>query len=391
VIDQTTTRVKRLGALMAVGLLAVACSGTGSSAAPSAAESAAASAAPSEAASAAPSESAAAGGYHIGYSNGGGVGNGFREEQVCTAKAEALASGQVTKLTTIHRNTDAAGQLQDIRDLIAADVDAIVFNPNSPDALNPALEEAKAAGIPTISVDAYVTNPDTYNLYNNQIEYARLGAEWLFEQLGGTGNVWYTRGIAGNPADSDRDIGFKQALANYPNIKIVPTDEGQFTDWDPAKATQLATEFVSSGAYDDVQGIWTSGMDSQVVDVIKGASKTYVPIVGADLGAFVNQLLTEQGLSGAAVTNTAAVGGAGVGLALKILNGETPETDATAPQPNTVLLKPVLADNVSDAGKELLASWQVDGLDPLWPLGLKIDGYTTYTPEQAVACKGPGE
>ena len=132
-------------------------------------------------------------------------------------------------------------------------------------------------------------------------------------------------------------------------------------------------------------------MDSQVVDVIKGAGKTYVPIVGADLGAFVNQLLTEQGLSGAAVTNTAAVGGAGVGLALKILNGETPETDATAPQPNTVLLKPVLADNVSDAGKELLASWQVDGLDPLWPLGLQIDGYTTYTPEQAVACKGPGE
>ena len=112
------------------------------------------------------------------------------------------------------------------------------------------------------------------------------------------GNVWYTRGIAGNPADSDRDIGFKQALANYPGITIVPTAEGQFTDWDPAKATQLATEFVSSGAYDDVQGIWTSGMDSQVVDVVKGAGKPYVPIVGADLGAFVNQLLTEQGLSG---------------------------------------------------------------------------------------------
>ena len=40
------------------------------------------------------------GSYHIGYSNGGGVGNGFREEQVCTAKAEALASGQVSKLTS---------------------------------------------------------------------------------------------------------------------------------------------------------------------------------------------------------------------------------------------------------------------------------------------------
>ena len=41
-----------------------------------------------------------------------------------------------------HRNTDAAGQLQDIRDLIAKDVDAIVFNPNDPAALNPALAEA---------------------------------------------------------------------------------------------------------------------------------------------------------------------------------------------------------------------------------------------------------
>jgi ribose transport system substrate-binding protein len=56
-----------------------------------------------------------------------------------------------------------------------------------------------------------------------------------------------------------------------------------------------------------------------------------------------------------------------------------------------VLLDPVLADNVSDAGKATLESWQVDGLDPLWPLGLEIEGYTTYTPEQAVACKGPGE
>ena len=46
---------------------------------------------------------------------------------------------------------------------------------------------------------------------------------------------------------------------------------------------------------------------------------------------------------------------------------------------------------MTDAGKALLQSWQVKGLDPLWPLGLKIDGYTTYTADQAVACKGPGE
>jgi ribose transport system substrate-binding protein len=332
--------------------------------------------------------------YRIGYSNGAGVGNGFREEQVCTAKAEALASGQVAELTTIHRNTDAAGQLSDIRDLIAADVDAIVFNPNDPDALNPALDEANAAGIVTVSVDAFVTHSDTYNLYNNQVEYARLGAEWLFEQIGGEGNVYYMRGLAGHPADSDRHIGFQQALENYPGITVIPSIDGEHTGWDPATTTELINNWLSSGQYDDTDAIWTSGMDSQVVDAIQQANLDFVPIVGADLGAFVAQLLDSDGyadLEGAAVTNTAAVGGAGVSLALALLNDESVATAPDADQPNTVLLDPVLADNTTDSGIALLESWQVDGLDPLWPLGLEIPGWTNYTPEQAVACLGPGE
>ncbi len=333
--------------------------------------------------------------FSIGYSNSAGVGNGFREEQVCTAKAEALASGKVETLTTIHRNTDAAGQLQDLRDLIAKDVDAIVFNPANADALTPALEEAKAAGIITVSVDAYVNHPDTYNLYNNQVDYARLGAEWLFEKMGGKGNVFYMRGLAGHPADNDRHIGFQQALEKYPDIKVLPTIDGVATGWDPATTTQLINDWIASGQYDDTQGIWTSGMDSMVVDAIKSAGKEFVPIVGADLGAFVKQLLDPAGypgLVGAAVTNTAAVGGAGVNVALRLLQKEKVETAANAAQANTILLVPVLAENETDAGKALLKSWQsVPGLDPTWPLGITITGFTTYTPEQAVACKGPGD
>ena len=199
------------------------------------------------------------------------------------------------------------------------------------------------------------------------------------------------RGFAGHPADTDRHTGFNRALDEFPNIEVVPGPDGVHTGWDPATTTQLINDFLASGQYDNIDGIWTSGMDSQVVDAIKGADKDFVPIVGADLGAFVNQLLTEEGLEGAAVTNTAAVGGAGVNLAVKLLDGETIETDPDASQPNTVLLDPVVADNTTDEGRAMLESWQVDGLDPLWPLGLQIEGWTTYTPEQAIACKGPGE
>lgn len=337
----------------------------------------------------------AEGEYVIGYSNGGGVGNGFREEQVCTAKAEALASGQVSELITIHRNTDAAGQLADIRDLIAADVDAIVFNPNDAEALNPALEEANDAGIITVSVDAFVTDQNTYNLYNNQTEYARLGAQWLFEELDGSGTVYYMRGLAGHPADDDRHVGFQQALAEFPDIEVVPSIDGVHTGWDPATTTELINNFMAGGQYAEIDGIWTSGMDSEVVDAIEQAGNDFVPIVGADRGGFVNQLLNTSGgfdgLVGSAVTNTAAVGGAGVNLALRLLDGESVETAEGAAQPNTVLLVPVLADNQSSSGSDTLESWLVEGLDPTWPLGLTIQGFTTYTPEQAVACLGPGD
>src|SRR6185437_10878240 len=171
--------------------------------------------------------------------------------------------------------------------------------------------------------------------------YAELGAKWLFDQLGGTGTVWYTRGLAGNSAVSDCDIGFKNVLKNYPNIKIVPSNDGVFTGWDPATATKLTNDFIASGQYDKINGIWASGMGKQIVDAIKANNKKFVPIADADIGGFVSQMLDTTnfpGLKGAAVTNTASVGGAGITLALELLNGQKPTADPAAGHPNTVLL-----------------------------------------------------
>jgi ribose transport system substrate-binding protein len=386
-LKETSRRL--LVGLGAVALVA-ACTTGGGAATSAPAETTAPTTAPETTAPESPS--AAAQQWKIAYSNAGGVGNGFREEQVCTAKAEATASGQVSDFKYIHQDTDVAGQLADLRTLIASDPDALVFNPNDPAALNSAIDEAQALGIKTVAVDQFVTDPETYILQNNQKEYARLGAEWLFQKLGGKGKVYYMRGFAGAGADDDRHAGFLEALKNYPEIEVLPTVDGEHTQWNSATTTTNINNFISSGQYDTIQGIWTSGMDLEVVDAIKAAGKPFVPIVGTDRGGFVQQLLNPTdypGLEGALVTNTASVGGAGVALAVKLLNGETVEVDPTAAQPNTVLLKPVLTDNTTDAGKAAMQAMLVEGLEGTWPLQLEIEGYTHYTPEQAIACEDP--
>jgi ribose transport system substrate-binding protein len=321
---------------------------------------------------------AAAKDYTIGVSNTV-QGNGWREEMICAIKAQALASGEVASLNIAHRNTDAAGQLEDIRNLISAGVDAIVVNPADPSGINPAIKEATDAGIVVVAVDQAVTEPSAYVISNNQEEYAYLGAKWLFEQLGGKGDVVYMRGAAGASADSDRDKGFKRALAEYPGINIV---HEVFTGWQQDQGKQQILDFIATGAPFD--GIWTSGIDNVIVDALVESDVPLVPVVGADNAGFVGQLNTVKGLTGAAVTNPGSIGGAGVTLALNVLDGKKPDSQTT-------LVKPELWQNVTDEGKAQLKAAADPSLDPEWPVSISIPDWTTYSKDQIIACKGPGE
>ena len=327
----------------------------------------------SAAASAAGSEAAGGGSYHIGVSNTV-QGNGWREEMICSIKAQAKVSGEGDQLTIQQRNTDAAGQLEDIRNLIASDVDAIIVNPVSPDAVNAALEEAMDAGITVVAVDQAVTAEGAYLLANNQEEYGYLGASWLFEQLGGSGNVVYMRGAAGATADTDRDTGFQRALEEYPDIEVVAEVQ---TGWDQATGAQQINDVIASGQ--EFDGVWTSGIDNVIVEALADAGRL-VPVVGADNAGFVQQLLEVEGLEGAAVTNPASVGGAGVTLALQILNGEAPDDPA-------VLVDPVVWENTSEEGIATLTEANDPDIDETWPLGITIDGWTDYTKDDILACE----
>src|SRR4030081_54269 len=132
--------------------------------------------------------------YVVGVSNTL-TGNGFREEMICSIKAQAKASGIVSKVIVANRTTDPSGQIADVRNLISAGVNVIVMNPSDRSALDAVIKQATDKGIVVVTVDQGVTSPTAYQLYNNQVKYAQLGADWLFKQLGGSGNVVQMAGI----------------------------------------------------------------------------------------------------------------------------------------------------------------------------------------------------
>lgn len=310
--------------------------------------------------------------FTIGVSNNT-VGNGWREQMICAIKAEARVRGNVDKVVLLNRETDTAGQISDITSLISQGVDAIILNPGDAEAFNAVIEEAVSQGIVVVVVDNAVTSDAAFLVSNDQAAYGELGARWLFEEMGGSGNVAYMRGIDGVGADTLRDEGFQAALKDFPDINIVAE---VFTDWSPTTGAQQALEIITT---QDVQGIWTSGIDYSVVEQFEAAGLPYVPIVGADNNAFIEQLLTLSDLSGVAVTNPPSVGGAGAAIAIDILEGKTVA--------KRTLLTPQALSEKSD-----LEAIFIDGDFPAgWSSYMEIAPYTSYTAEDVIACKGPGE
>ena len=56
-----------------------------------------------------------------------------------------------------------------------------------------------------------------------------------------------------------------------------------------------------------------------------------------------------------------------------------------------MLVEPQLWTNTTEDGKAKLKAAADPSLSPEWPVSISIPDWTTYTKEQIVACKGPGE
>jgi ribose transport system substrate-binding protein len=300
------------------------------------------------------------------------AGNGWREEMICSIKAEALQSGAVSRVIALSKNGGPSDQIQDLQNLISQGVNVIIVNPSDPDKLNDAISEAKKQGITVIAVDNGVNTPDATVVTNDQVEWGRLSMEWIAKQLNGKGDVLYLRGIQGAQADTDRDAGVQSVLKNYPGIKV----KEAYTGWDNTKAGEIAIQEFTAKQYD---AVWTSGQDFPVVNAIKTAGRKPVPVTGMDNNGFVKMLL--DGTPGAIVTNPAIIGAAGLNIALKIRAGEQ-----VAP---SVKITPELwsMDTTPD---KLKANYFADRAQD-FSSTISIPNYTTFTKEQLFACKGPGE
>lgn len=300
------------------------------------------------------------------------AGNGWREEMICSVKAQALASGDVSEVISISRTGGPTEQIQDLQSLISQGVDAIIMNPSDREQLNPVVEEAIAQGIVVVSVDSAVTAEGAFVVTNDQVAYGRLGAEWLVEAIGGEGSVLYMRGIEGVPADDDRNAGFREVMDEYPDIEIKEV----FANWDYTLGGDLAVQELTASTYD---GIWTSGIDYTVVNAFDTTGHEPIPVVGSDNNAFIGQLI--DGTPGAVVTNPAVIGGVGTTIALQALNGEEPE------------LETILTPEVWDAENNLedLENAYLPDQDATFSSAVSVEGYTTFTTEQLLDCVGPGE
>ena len=311
------------------------------------------------------------GGYVIGVSNTL-AGNGWREEAICSVKAEALANGKVDKVIAISKNGGPTEQIQDLQSLISQGVDAIVLLPADLEKLNPIIEEATKQGIVVVAVDSPVTAESAYVAVNDQVTWGALGAQFLADEMGGKGEILYMRGIDGVPADTERDQGFTTVLAKYPDI----TYKTVWTGWDYTKGGEIAVQELTAGNY---QGIWTSGADYTVVNAFATVGVPPVPVTGQETNAFIGQLI--DGKPGAVITNPAIIGGVGANIALRVLNGDKVD--------KMTMLTPTVLDakNNMDA---LKTAYSADR-DALYNATLTLPGQTTFTPEQLLACKGPGE
>lgn len=130
-------------------------------------------------------------------------------------------------------NNSASQQIADVDSLQTQGANYIIITPADGTAVTPAVTAAQASGIPVIAIADHVVAPVTATYSMDHAEGGKLAGEAVVKYLTKTygspkGNVVDLEGIAGTVAAAQREQGFADVLARYPDIKVVARADGGF-------------------------------------------------------------------------------------------------------------------------------------------------------------------
>jgi ribose transport system substrate-binding protein len=166
------------------------------------------------------------------------------------ALEEAAASIGATVVTTDARH-DVAKQIGDVEDMIQKKVDILLLNPTDSTGVQSAVRSAKKAGLIVVAVDANAQGPVDSFVGSKNTDAGRLACEYLAKSIGEKGDVAILDGIPVVPI-LERVKGCREALAKYPGIKVVSTQNGK-----QERATALTVTENILQANKDLKGIFS--------------------------------------------------------------------------------------------------------------------------------------
>jgi len=149
----------------------------------------------------------------------------------------------------------ASSQVSFINTLTQQGAKVIVIAANDPDAVGPALQEARDAGAKIVAFDSD-TNPDYRDVFVSQVvskDVALIQVEQIAEQIGGSGDIAILSATA-NATNQNEWIKFiEEELASNPDYAGINLVAKVYGDDDDTKSFQEAQGLVS--AYPNLKGI----------------------------------------------------------------------------------------------------------------------------------------
>ncbi|MDE3174595.1 MAG: ABC transporter substrate-binding protein [Pseudomonadota bacterium] len=275
-------------------------------------------------------------------------GNTWRHQMVEAFEAsakEAKAAGKIADYVVLNGDGSVAQQNSQLAELILKGVDAIAIDAASETAVNGTIEKACKAGIKVVTFDSVASAPCNYQLNFDFKGYKQQEAEWVFNQLGGKGNVLQVRGVKGSAPDNDMFNAQEAALKKFPDIKVVATVYGQATA--SVAQSAIANVLPSLPHVDAVLG--QGGSDdfgiAQAFDQFGGDYKDKPPIIeGGGSTDFIKwwSAKSASGYTTISMNTTPGIGGAAFWLSLALVKG------AEAPKLMIMPVATVTQDNLKD-------------------------------------------